>query len=103
MVVPTPTARPFTAAISGVLALPSAISSGLPSLARLALGSPALAADLRVVLRAVDAVGQGLVHLPGQGVLLLRPVHGQGEHAPGFLSDHMFGHGVLPWLPYAVR
>lgn len=45
MVVPTPTARPFTAAISGVLARASAASSGLPPRrASLAEDSPALTA-----------------------------------------------------------
>ncbi len=43
IVVPTPTARPFTAATSGVVARASAASSGLPP-ARAASGSPRLAA-----------------------------------------------------------
>ena len=45
MVTPTPTARPFTAATSGVLARARAASSGLPPRrASLAFASPALTA-----------------------------------------------------------
>jgi hypothetical protein len=112
-----PTARPFTAATTGVTARASRheerVAAGADGVHRLA------AADRREVAEIVargedvpfrlnqdathlgggrgpvDPVTERLIHRPRQRVLLVRPVERQGEHAVDDVAAHMIGHRIL--------